>query len=264
MSLGAHLKEFRRRLLISLVAIVLAAVLGWLASDYVFVRLQDPILAVAEATGRDAALNFDTVVGAFDLRLQIALTIAVVLAAPIWLYQLWAFITPGLHRKERRYAIGFLVTAVPLFLAGCTAGWFSFPHVIELLVSFAPADSMSALSARYYYDLILKLLIAIGISFVLPVVLVFLNLARVLSGRSIIRAWRWAIIGTITFTAIVSPSVDILSMFLLAGPMLVLYFAAAGIALLVDHRRAKHPDADPEAEPEPIDVLHPDPQAETP
>lgn len=257
MSLGAHLKEFRKRLIISVIAIVVAAVFGWIASDYVFVRLQDPILEVAAASGRQAALNFDTVVGAFDLRLQIALTIAMVFAAPIWLYQIWAFITPGLHRKERRYAIGFLLTAVPLFLAGCTAGWFSFPHVIQLLISFAPTDSISALSARYYYDLILKLLIAVGISFVLPVILVFLNLAGVLTGRSIIRAWRWAIIGSITFTAIVSPSADVVSMFLLAGPMLVLYFAAAGIALIIDRRRAKRAAREIDDEPVPLDLLAP-------
>jgi len=252
MTLGEHLKEFRRRLIISIVAIIVAAVFGFWASDWVFVRLQDPIFEVAEASGREAALNFDVVTGAFDLRLQIALTIALVVAAPVWLYQLWAFITPGLHRHERRYAVGFLLTAIPLFVGGCAAGWFAFPRFVELLLSFAPADSMSALSARYYYDLVLKLLIAVGVAFVLPVVLVFLNFASVLSGRAIVRAWRWAILGSITFTAIVSPSADVISMFLLAGPMLVLYFAAAGVALLNDRRRARREALLLAADPEPV------------
>jgi len=239
MSLGGHLRELRNRILVSVIAIVACTAYGWWASDLVFIGLQVPIQTVAEESGRGAALNFDTIAGSFDLRLQISLTIGLVAASPLWLYEIWAFLTPGLVKKERRYGVGFLLSAVPLFLAGCAVGWLVMPHIVELFVGFAPADSISNLSARYYYDFILKLMIATGIGFVLPAVLVLLNFAGVLTGRSIIKGWRIAIIAVVTFTAFATPATDIVSMFLLAVPMLVLYFAAAGIALLNDRRRAK-------------------------
>jgi len=174
-----------------------------------------------------------------DDRLQITLTIGFVVSSPVWLYQLWAFLAPGLVRRERRYAIGFLLSAVPLFLGGCIVGWMVMPHIVELFVGFAPADSISNLSARYYYDFILKLMIATGVGFVLPAVLVFLNFAGILGARTILKGWRIAIIAVVTFTAFATPATDIVSMFLLAVPMLVLYFAAAGVAALNDRRRAK-------------------------
>lgn len=239
MSLAAHLLELRRRLVISAIAIVVAAVAGFFASDWVFVALQEPITTVAANSGREAALNFETVAGAFDLRMQIAITIAIVIASPIWLYQIWAFLTPGLMSKERRYVIGFLGTAVPLFLLGCFVGWIAMPRIVEVMISFAPEGSISNLGARYYYDFILKLLIAVGIAFVLPVLLVFLNFARVITGRGILKGWRFAVLGILLFTAAATPTVDVMSMFLLAGPMVVLYFLSIGIAMLNDRRFAK-------------------------
>lgn len=239
MPLAAHLRELRKRILIAVVAILVAAIAGFWASDWVFVALQEPIIEIADSSGREAALNFETIAGAFDLRLQIALTIAVVIAAPVWLYQIWAFLTPGLLRNERRYVVGFLGSAIPLFLAGCYAGWYVMPNIVRLMVSFAPADSVSVLGARYYYDFILKLMLATGIAFVLPVLLVLLNIAGVITARTILKGWRIAVLAIVLFTAIATPAADVVSMFLLAIPMIVLYFLAAGIALLVDRRRAK-------------------------
>ncbi|MBO9578312.1 MAG: twin-arginine translocase subunit TatC [Microbacteriaceae bacterium] len=239
MSLGGHLRELRKRILIAALGVLGGTIFGWWASDLVFVGLQAPIAAVAEQSGRGAALNFDTIAGSFDLRMQIAITIGIVVSSPLWLYEIWAFLTPGLMKKERAFGIGFICSAVPLFLAGCAVGWMVMPHLVELFVSFAPADSISNISARYYYDFVLKLMIATGVGFVLPVILVLLNFAGVVSGRAIIRGWRWAILVIVTFTAATTPVTDIVSMFLLAVPMLVLYFAAAGVALLNDRRRRR-------------------------
>ena len=239
MSLAAHLIELRKRLVISAVAIAVTAKFGFFASDRVFKAPQEPTVPVAENSGREAALNFETVAGAFDLRMQIAITIAIVVASPIWLYQIWAFLTPGLVSKERRYVVGFLGTAVPLFLLGTFIGWVAMPRIVEVMIGFAPEDSISNLGARYYYDFILKLLIAVGIAFVLPVLLVFLNFARVITGRGILKGWRFAVLGILLFTAAATPTVDVMSMFLLAGPMVVLYFVSIGIAMLNDRRVAK-------------------------
>ena len=239
MSLGEHLVELRKRLTIIGAAILAAAVGGWFLADPVWAALSEPLLAVAESEGRQAEIAYTAVTEAFDTRLIISVVIGIVIASPIWLYQLWAFIVPALHRREKLYAVGFLGAALPLFLAGCAAGWFILPHIVELLTSFAPDDTATLLTARIYLDFSLKLILAIGIGFVLPVVLVMLNFARVITGASILKGWRWAILTITLFTAMATPAADIMSMFLLAIPMVGLYYLAAGIAVINDKRVAK-------------------------
>jgi sec-independent protein translocase protein TatC len=236
MSLGSHLIELRKRLFIAALAIVLGMVAGYIVSDFVLDALIRPISELAAEQGRDASLNFTDVSSAFDLRIQIAFTVGVVVSSPVWLYQLWAFVMPGLKKKEKRYAIGFVGAAVPLFLAGCAAGWFVLPHMVTLLTGFAPEGTTALLTARSYFDFVLKLVLAIGIAFVLPVFLVLLNFAGVLSAVAILKSWRIAILAITVFTAIATPAADVMSMFLLAIPMVLLYFTAAGIAYLHDRR----------------------------
>jgi len=128
---------------------------------------------------------------------------------------------------------------VPLFLAGVTAGWLVLPNIVVLLTGFAPAQSATLLTAKVYLDFALKLVLAIGVGFVLPVFLVVLNFVGVLEARSIIKGWRVAIIIIALFTAIATPAADVVSMVVLAIPMVVLYFVAAGIATIHDRRAAK-------------------------
>ncbi|MCS5719392.1 twin-arginine translocase subunit TatC [Herbiconiux sp. CPCC 205763] len=239
MSLGAHLVELRNRLFISALAIVLGMVVGFILSDFILSALTQPIADLAAQQGREASLNFTDVSSAFDLRIQIAFTVGVVLSSPVWLYQVFAFVMPGLKKKEKGYALGFVCAAVPLFLAGCVAGWFVLPHMVTLLTGFAPEGTTALLTARSYYDFVLKLVLAIGIAFVLPVFLVILNFAGVLSAVAILKSWRIAILAITLFTAIATPAADVMSMFLLAIPMLLLYFTAAGIAWLHDRRKRR-------------------------
>lgn len=237
MSLGQHLVELRRRLFISAVAIVVGMVLGFWASEFVIQQISEPIRVLA--TSRDAVLNFDTVTGGFDLRLKVALTIGVVASAPVWLYQLWAFFVPALSRREIGYALGFLGAAIPLFFAGAFAGWWVFPRIIEVMALFVPEGSANIFQAGYYYDFVLKLILAVGVAFVLPVFLVLLNFVGILSAAAIIKGWRWAILGITLFCAMATPAADVISMFLLAAPMVLLYFSAWGVAWLHDRRAAK-------------------------
>jgi len=239
MSLGAHLIELKKRLTIAAIAIALATIVGFIFSDFFVDALRAPITNIADSTGRSAALNYDVITQAFDIRLQIAFTFAIVVSSPIWLYQVWAFLVPGLVRKEKQYAIGFLVTAIPLFLAGCAAGWYVMPNIITLMLSFAGDQDLSNLNAKYYFDFIVKLLLAVGIAFVLPVFVVLLNLVGVLSAQTILKGWRVAIVTICIFTAIVTPAADIVSMILLAIPMILLFFVAAFIAWVHDRRVAK-------------------------
>lgn len=239
MSLGEHLLELRKRLFRAAGRILVGAVAGWFLSTWVLDTLKAPIEAIAKHQHRLAQLNYDTVTGSFDLKIQIAITIGIVIASPIWLYQLWAFFVPGLSRKELKYGLGFFFSAVPLFLAGCAAGWFVVPHIVTLLASFGGSDDAALYQAKSYFDFVLKLVVAVGIAFVLPVFLVLLNFVGVLAGKTILKGWRFALLAIVVFTAIVTPSADIISMFLLAVPMVALYFAAVGVAVLHDRRAQK-------------------------
>ena len=239
MSLGGHLRELRRRIYIAALAIVVGAVVGWFFSDAVLALLREPIYSIAESQNRIATLNYDAITSAFDLKLQIAITLGIVLSSPVWLYQIWAFFIPGLTKTEKAYSLGFFLSAIPLFVAGCAAGWMVFPHIVELMTGFAPENDTTIINAKVYFDFVLKLVLVVGIAFVLPVFLVLLNFAGVISAASIIRSWRVAILLIILFTAIATPAADVLSMFLLAIPMVGLYFAAALVAWLHDRRLAK-------------------------
>jgi len=239
MSLGEHLLELRKRLGIIGLSIILAAIGGWFLADPVWSALSDPIMEIAKERNRDAEINYTTVTEAFDTKIAIAVVLGIVMAAPVWLYQVWAFFVPALMKRERRLALGFLSAAVPLFLAGVTAGWLVLPNIVVLLTGFAPEQSATLLTAKVYLDFALKLVLAIGVGFVLPVFLVVLNFVGVLEARSIIKGWRVAIIIIALFTAIATPAADVVSMVVLAIPMVILYFIAAGIATIHDRRAAK-------------------------
>ncbi len=236
MPLLAHLAELRRRMLVAAVAILLAGVAGWLLASPVMDGLRAPLAQFARQHHSLAALNFDTIAGAFDLRLRIAVYLAIVIASPVWMYQLGAFLIPALTRRETRAALGVVGTAVPLFLLGCVTGWVVVPHMVLLLAGFAPADSTTLVTAGDYFDFVLKLVLALGIAFVLPVFIVLLNRIGVLRGRTVLKSWRIALLAVLLFTAIVTPSADVLSMCVLAVPLLGLYFGAAGLAMLHDRR----------------------------
>ena len=254
MSLGHHLRELRKRLVLSAIAIIVAAVVAFVdwsgiaallripfavtsLTDFVKDGMRVPINKIAE--DHSATISYTTVSAAFDLHLQIGLTVAILIASPIWLYQVFAFLVPGLTGKEKRYTFGFFFSAVPLFLAGGLVGWLLFPHMVELLATFTPKEDAIVLDARYYYDFIIKLVLAVGVGFVLPVFLVLLNFIGILSAATILKGWRVAILVITLFCAIATPSVDIASMFLLAIPMVVLYFAAVGVALIHDRAVAR-------------------------
>lgn len=239
MSLGAHLVELRKRLFRAAAAIILGSIVGWILAEFILDALRAPIQQIAIDQDRVAALNYTDITGSFDLRIQIAITVGIVVSSPVWLYQIWAFLVPGLTKREKAYSVGFVGAAIPLFLMGCYAGWLVVPHIIELLTSFATSQDTAIISARGYYDFILKLVLAVGIAFVLPVFIVLLNFVGVLSAASIIKSWRIAILVIVLFTAIATPAADVVSMFLLAIPMVFLYFAAYGVAWLHDRRAAK-------------------------
>lgn len=235
MSLGAHLVELRKRLIISAIALLGGLVGGWFLVPWVWDMLRMPINAL-QGEGREAQLTYSSITEGFDLHIQIALFIAVLLTAPVWLYQIWAFLAPGLTKREKLYGVGFLAAAIPLFLGGIFTAWLILPNIVRLLSTFQPSMDAFFLSARYYIDFAVKLLLAVGVGFVLPVLLVMLNFLGVLRGKAILKAWRVAVLVIVLFAAITTPAVDLMSMFILAVPMILLYFIAVGVTLLHDRR----------------------------
>lgn len=239
MRLGQHLVELRKRLIICAATVAVAAIGGWFLSDMVWDFLRAPVAEIARTSGRNAQITFSDVTSSFDLKIKVSIFIAIVLGSPVWFYQIWAFLAPGLKRREKLLGVGFLAAAVPLFLVGCYAGWWVLPNIVHLLTGFSSAQDALLLDARQYLDFATKLMFAIGIGFVLPVLVVLLNFAGVLSAQAILRSWRIAIIAIVVFAAATTPAAEVMTMFFLAVPMIFLYFLAAFIAWLHDRRKAK-------------------------
>jgi sec-independent protein translocase protein TatC len=239
MALLDHLKELRNRLIKSAIGLVIGAVGGWILYDPVLTALREPVDHISQQTGGTSSVNFSSIASPFDFKLQLSHLIGAVISSPVWIYQLWAFITPGLTRKERRYTLGYMTAAVPLFLAGIWVGWMVVPQVVRALTQFTPSGFSNMIDARDYVDFVTRMVLFLGLAFLVPVVLVGVNMAGLISGHTILKAWRITVFLVFVLAAVAAPGADALSMFLLAGPLLVLFFAAIGLCIVNDRRRDK-------------------------
>ena len=243
MPLLEHLREFRKRVVRSAAAISLAAIIGWFFYNEIITKLAEPVcdLAAAQRTGSNTcgSLYINGVLGPLNLQIKVALLTGVILAAPIWLYQLWAFIAPALHRKERRNSIFFFVAATPFFAAGTFLGYSILPIAIEVLFGFTPDALTNLVKFDDYLDFVMRAILLFGIAFELPVFLVTFNLIGFLSGTAILRPWRIWVFSIVLFVAGFTPSADPLSMALLAVPLILLYLLSGLFALWNDRRRGK-------------------------
>lgn len=243
MPLLEHLREFRRRVVRSSITILVASGFGWYFYNPIITSLARPVCDLAKAQASSAthcgALYINGVLGPLNLQIKVALLTGVLISAPLWLYQLWAFLAPGLHRKEKRYSVFFLLSATPFFAAGATVGYLILPLAIKVLFGFTPHSLANLVKFDDYLDFVMRIILLFGLAFELPVFLVSLNLIGFLSGKAILRPWRIWVFGIVLFTAAFTPTGDPLTMALLAVPLCLFYFMAGGIALLVDRRRAK-------------------------
>ncbi len=244
MPLVQHLIELRKRLMRAALGVLAGGVIGWFLNDLVLNALRNPLIAQRGKDGRLlTTLNFPGITSAFDVKFEIAIVLGIVISSPIWLYQIFAFVTPAFTRTEKKYVFGFFFSAVPLFLIGCAAGWLLVPHIVQLMTGFAGTQDATLVDAKMYLDFVLRLVLIIGVAFVLPVFLVLLNFAGVLRAKAILKGWRIAILITIVFTALATPSADVISMLLLAAPLIALYFGSVGVAFLHDRRVDRRADA---------------------
>ena len=247
MPLIDHLRELRRRVLNSAIAIVVAFGGGWYFYNSIIVTLAKPVcdLRAAQASGAAScgALYISGVLGPLDLQIKVALLTAVIVSAPFWLYQLWAFIAPALHRKEKRSSVLFVTAATPFFVMGATLGYLILPVAIKALFGFTPDAVSNLVRFDDYLDFVLRLILLVGLAFELPIFLLTFNLIGFLRGRTILKPWRAWIFSICLVVAAFSPTADPLSMVLLSAPLILFYFMAGGIAVLVDKKRDRKAEA---------------------
>ena len=236
MHLGGHLRELRKRLYWIALFITGGSVAGWALFDPVFAAMQEPILALSKNPKFNATINFGSVVSAFDLHLQVSMFLGVIITAPLWLSQIWLFVSPALKRREKRYTVAFIATATPLFLGGCAIGWYVMPEFVTTMLSFTPKGSANVINASEYMLFTLRILLIFGVAFILPVILTFLNFLGVISAKTIRKSWRMAIFVSVLMAALATPVSDPMSMFLVAVPLIVFYYVSAFIAYLHDRR----------------------------
>jgi len=246
MTLVAHLTELRNRIALSLLALLVAtAVSFWWyehgLGDFIrapYCNLPKDLRYGGNTSGGCGLLITDVFGGVF-IRLKVSFLAGAVLSAPFWLYQLWAFITPGLKRNEKRYGIGFVAVSSLLFALGAVLAYVSLSAGLRLLLGLAGDGVIVALTAQDYIGFVLSLLIAFGVSFEMPLIAVALNLVGVLSYDVLRRSRRWIFFLTIVFAAFITPTQDPFTMMLMALPMIALFEIAIQIARVVDKRRAR-------------------------
>jgi sec-independent protein translocase protein TatC len=243
MTLREHITELRNRLLISVLAIVICTVIGWIFYNDAFTFLTRPfhtsVADLARKQGKEPILTFPGVGDALTFRIKISALFGVVLAGPVWLYQLWAFIAPGLHRNERKWAILFSSIAAPLFAAGMAVAYWTLPKGIAILISFTPVDIQNLIELPAYLDFVIRTMLVFGIAFLIPLVVVLLNLVGVVPASVLAKARSYIILAIFVFAAVATPSGDPFTMCLLAIPMSLLFFAAELICRFTDKRRAR-------------------------
>jgi sec-independent protein translocase protein TatC len=242
MTLFEHLREFQTRLFRGVLGIVVGSAIAFAFYDQIFALVRDPfdlVVEQAQAQGKEIVLAVNGVTEAFTLQLKIVLVAGMVLSLPIWLYQLWRFLAPGLKGNEKKWAYGFVVAATPLFLFGAAIAYRTMPTLLDLLLGFTPENVANIINVNEYLTFILQILVFFGIGALIPLIFVMLNFAGVLSSGRLLRSWRWLVIGCLTFAAVATPTPDPFTMGLVAVPFMGIVVVAVGIMSLNDLRRAR-------------------------
>ncbi|QXE37738.1 twin-arginine translocase subunit TatC [Streptomyces sp. GMY02] len=254
MPLAEHLRELRNRLLKSVLAILVITIIAAFYYKDLIEFMMQPILdsvgcvsgTLTQKNGQPCAdMTVNGLISPFSIALKVSLVSGVVLSTPVWLYQLWGFLAPGLHSHEKKYALSFVGIGVPLFLSGAVLAYKILPQTATILLDFTPDNARNLLPLDEYLDLVVRMVIVFGLAFELPLLLVLLNFTGVLSAKRLASWWRLMVLGITLFSAVATPTGDPLTMLTLAAPIVFLYFLALGVCFLNDRRRRRNnPDAD--------------------
>jgi sec-independent protein translocase protein TatC len=245
MALTDHLREFRARLIRSALVLVIAFIVALFFYDQLLDIIAKPYRsAIDTLQTQNSELVASGISAGLMLQLKLCGVTAVVVSAPYWLYQIWAFILPGLHANERKWSRVVACIAGPLFFAGVALGYYVLPKGLAVLIAFVPDDVQNLVDFSAYFSFVTRMLLIFGVSMEIPFFVVLLNLAGVVSGRQLGRYRPWIVIGVFVFAAVATPSTDPFSMLILAIPMLVLFIMAEIIARIVDRARGRGSEAE--------------------
>jgi sec-independent protein translocase protein TatC len=240
MALADHLRELRARLLRVVAVLAVAIVVALFFYDELLRLIFEPYrVAVSRLPGVKTQPTIGGVGGPLLLQLKLSGVTAVIATCPYWLYQIWAFVLPGLHSHEKKWTRIFASVAGPLFLLGVAVGYYALPKGLEVLIGFTPVDLTNLVEFSEYFSFMTRMLLVFGVAFEIPLFVLLLNLAGVVSGKALGAYRPWIVIGTFVFAAVATPSTDPFSMVLLAAPMTLLFLVSEVIARLVDRRRSR-------------------------
>jgi len=248
MSLVDHLRELRNRLIKAVLALIAGMVIGWLIYARAFAFITEPFcrVPIQDTVGCGKDGHPLVVTGVFDpffVKLKVAFVVGLIVSSPVWFYQLWAFIAPGLYRREKRWAFGFVGAAVPLFALGGVFAYLAMSRGLRFLLGLTPENVRPLITIDTYFGYAMAMLLIFGLAFELPLVLVVLNMAGVVS-HAFIRKWRRVMIFAVfVFAGAATPSPDPFSMMLLAIPCVILVEVAEVFVWLNDRRRTRREEA---------------------
>ncbi len=244
MPLLAHLAELRNRIVKIAIAVALGAVIGWFLYPWIFDILLKPYCNLQGSSIRQCALLQTEPLEGFSVRLKMTGYVGIALAMPVILWQIWRFITPGLYSHERKYAIPFVISALVLFVMGAALAYYTLPKALDFLVNIGGKNLTTQFRPAPYFQLISYMMLAFGVGFEFPVVLVFLQLAGIVSAQSLRNVRRYAIVGVTVLVAVLTPSGDPYSLAILSIPMILFYEASIVIGLLLTRKKRKAAAAD--------------------
>jgi sec-independent protein translocase protein TatC len=242
MALADHFRELRARLIRSALLLVIAFFVAIFFYDQLLHLVQNPYSQAQETLqkhGYRSEIVVRDATGGLLLQMKLCGVVALIASSPYWLYQIWAFVVPGLHPKEKKYTRMFAAVAGPLFLGGVALGYYILPKGLAVLISFVPKDTLNLVDFTTYFSFLMRMLLIFGIAMEIPLFVVLLNLAGIVTGKQLGRARPWIVIGTMVFAAVATPSTDPFSMLMLAIPMLILFALSEVIARTVDRVRGR-------------------------
>ncbi|HKD04029.1 MAG TPA: twin-arginine translocase subunit TatC [Terriglobales bacterium] len=239
MSFLDHLEELRRRLIYSILAVVVGFFVCWGYAENIFGFMQKPIMEALRRNGMAEKLVYLNPTEPFNLYLKIGFMAGLFVASPVVLYQLWLFISPGLYRNEKKYVLPFMVSTVSLFLAGGLFGYkMVYPAALDFLIGYGK-QFQPMITIGEYTDLFLTIIIGLGVIFEMPILVFFLAMMGIVTAGWMWRNVRYSILVIFILAAILTPTTDILNMCLFAAPMVVLYVLSIGVAWMVHPKQRK-------------------------
>lgn len=244
MTLFEHLRELRYRLVVAALAILVGAIVAWFfRSQLINILLNPYYQATADLLQNNPGSKVEIVnqgiASPFTLAVKVSALAGLIASSPVWLWQLWSFIVPGLLAKEKKWALAFIGSATPLFCAGVAVGYIVMPKGISVLLSFTEGGVTNLQDINQFLSFLMRIMLVFGVAFLIPLVVLMLNILGVIPARYLSKYRTYVIFGTFVFGAVATPSTDPFSMLALAAPMSVLFLAAEVIAHVLDRRKAR-------------------------